>query len=106
LGGYFSILLSADNNELSGENGVRISNAETVKRNCFLVTSNGTEKGLECNAGQTFDGRQFVNITCSRAGFGGKGTPKGASFIFKIGGLTNPRMRNFVSYFKLYTLDQ
>ena len=107
LGGYFSILLSADHgNEATGVNGVRISNAETVKRNCFLVANTGKDKGLECNTGETADGRPFVNITCSRAGFGETGTAKGASFKFKIRGLTNPRMRHYVSYFKLYTLDQ
>ena len=100
LGGYFSILLSADR-----ANGVRISNAETVKQNCFLVTETGQDRGLECNTGETADGRPFVNITCSRAGFGATGTPKGASFKFKIKGLTNPRMRNHVSYFKMYTMD-
>lgn len=100
LGGYFSILLSADR-----ANGVRISNAETVKQNCFLVTETGQDRGLECNTGETADGRPFVNITCSRAGFGATGTTKGASFKFKIKGLTNPRMRNHVSYFKMYTMD-
>ena len=30
---------------------------------------------------------------------------KGQTLKFKIGGLTNPRMKNKLSYFKIYTMD-
>jgi len=53
----------------------------------------------------TEQNRSFVNITCDPAVFGPKGTEKGAELTFKITGLTNPRFKNYMSYFKLYTMD-
>jgi len=46
-----------------------------------------------------------VNITCDPEEFGPDGTEKGAELTFKITGLTNPRFKNYMSYFKLYTMD-
>ena len=99
LNGFFSFLLSEDDST-----GVMISNHETAQKSCFLVTPTG-DKGLECVTGQNDAGRFFVNVTCSQAGFGPKGTLKGQEFKFKLGGLTNPRTRNLKNYFKLYSMD-
>ena len=33
-------------------------------------------------------------------------TEKGEKFKFKIKGLTNPRLRNYTSFFKIYTMDE
>lgn len=100
LGGYFSILLSED-----VANGVTVSDPVTVKNNCYLVTG-ATQKGVGCVSGRTEEEqRHFVNITCDKNGFGSEGVGKNASLKFKIKGLTNPRMKNKLSYFKIYTMD-
>lgn len=73
-----------------------------------------TEKGLTCETGKTPDGRPLVNIKCTKAGFGDAivledkqdGTARGASFKFRIKGLTNPRLRGWPSYFKMFTMDR
>ena len=100
LGGYFSILLSED-----VANGVTVSDPVTVKNNCFLVTGSNS-KGVGCISGRTeLEQRHFVNITCDKNGFGADGVAKGTSLKFRIKGLTNPRMKNKLSYFKIYTMD-
>jgi len=99
--GFFSFLLSEDE-----QNGVKISDHDTVQNNCYLVTRTG-DKLIECTSGETEDdGRHFVNITCSEDGFGPYGTLKGQILSFKIKGLTNPRARFIDSYFQLYTMDE
>ena len=101
LGGQFSIVLSQDE-----DNGAGISNADKVEKNCFLISETGEEKGLDCKPGYSLErSRPYVNITCTRGGFGDTGSPAGSSFKFKISGLTNPRMRYFESLFSIYTLD-
>ena len=101
LGGQFSIVLSQGE-----DNGVGISNVDKVEKNCFLVSETGEEKGLDCKPGYSLErSRPYVNITCTRGGFGDVGSPAGSSFKFKISGLTNPRMRYFESLFSIYTLD-
>lgn len=71
-----------------------------------MVSETGQEKGLDCKPGYSFEkSRPYVNITCTRGGFGNNGSPVGSSFKFKISGLTNPRMRDFESLFSIYTLD-
>lgn len=95
VGGYFSILLSADS-----KNGVAITNAIIVKQNCFRVTTDGQEQGLDCATGATEEGnRPFVNVSCTRNVFGKTGTAKGEILKIKIRGLTNPRAQNYKSMF-------
>lgn len=101
MGGYFSILLSAD-----GKNGVGITSSQIVKENCFRITPSGEEQGLDCATGTTEEGnRPYVNISCTPV-FGTTGTAKGETLKFKIRGLTNPRAQNYKSEFFLYTMDE
>lgn len=97
--GFFSFLLSVDE-----ATGVTISNNDTVANNCYIIR-NGEPLSLECVTGETEERRSFVNITCTRAVFGNDGTAEGDIFEFRIKGLTNPRLKNMQSFFKLYTMD-
>ena len=60
---------------------------------------------IKCVSGVTEDNRSFVNITCIPDIFGYQGSEPNTNLMFKIGGLTNPRFRNWRSYFKMYTMD-
>ena len=86
-------------------NGVTVSDPVTVKNNCYVVNG-ASSKGVGCVSGRTeLEQRHFVNITCDKNGFGADGVAKGTSLKFRIKGLTNPRMKNKLSYFKIYTMD-
>jgi hypothetical protein len=67
IGGYFSILLSQDE-----ANGVTVTDANTVANNCFIVNG-GSTTGVECVSGVNEAGRNFVNVSCTSAGFGDGG---------------------------------
>lgn len=67
INGYFSFLLSKNY-----ANGVKISSAEIVENNCYLIRA-GSEVSLTCKTGLTEDGRTYVNATCSRDIFGSYG---------------------------------
>ena len=67
--------------------------------------ADGEAEPIKCVSGVTEDNRSYVNITCIPAVFGYEGSEPNANLMFKIGGLTNPRFRDWRSYFKMYTLD-
>jgi len=101
--GYFSFLLSEDE-----ANGVKVSDNSLVENSCYLMegaSETGKATPVKCATGVTEQGRSFVNITCIPSVFGNGGTAADSKLMFKIGGLTNPRFKDFVSEFKLYTMD-
>ena len=67
--------------------------------------SGGASTGVECVSGVNEAGRNFVNVSCTEAGFGAEGAAPGSEVKLEIGGLTNPRKANKQSYIKIYTLD-
>jgi hypothetical protein len=99
-GGAFGFLLSEDT-----ANGVTLSEGAP---SCYYMDGgrSGSERLLTCERGVTEEGRAFVKIICDATTFGIKGTPKGVQLMFKITGLTNPRLAGYKSYFKLYTMDK
>jgi hypothetical protein len=98
--GYYRIqMLNLKNNK------VQVTNTATFSNECFIIRS-GTEAGLECQAGMNLDDVQHVDIKVTRAVFGERGTEKDSQIQLKVGGLTNPRIVNEFSFFKVYSLDQ
>ena len=69
------------------------------------ASESGQATPIKCVTGVTEQNRSFVNITCIQSVFGNGGTAPDTKLMFKIGGLTNPRFKDFVSEFKLYTMD-
>lgn len=100
VGGYYRIQMQNLKN-----NKVQVTDMATFRNECYLIR-NETEAGLECEAGEDLDNLQHVDIKVTRAAFGELGTEKSSQIHLKVGGLTNPRIVNELSYFSVYSLDQ
>lgn len=99
VGGFFRILLDDYKN-----NQVKITDPKSFNQNCFLIRGQ-LELGLDCQAGVNNDELEIIDIKCTAAVFGEKGTPKDFKMKIKITGLTNPRIRNELSVFRIFSLD-
>ena len=75
-----------------------------MENSCYVVNG-GASTGVECVSGVNEAGRNFVNVSCTKAGFGEEGAAPDSEVQLKIGGLTNPRKAFKESYIKIYTLD-
>lgn len=100
VGGFFRIQMDDYKN-----NQVKITDPAQFNQNCFLIRGN-LEFGLDCRAGATIDELEFIDIKCTAAIFGDKGTPIDYKMKIKITGLTNPRIKNELSVFRIFSLDQ
>lgn len=98
--GFFRIEMSNYKNNM-----VKLTDPSSFDNNCILIEDN-KEIGVECTSGQTLDELEYIDIKCSKLIFGEKGTPKDKNLKFKIKGLTNPRIKNEFSFFKIFSLDQ
>lgn len=100
VGGYFRIQFSNYKN-----NVVKVTDQSSFKSNCFLVTDKDEDVGIECSPGFNIDEIGFIDIKCTATLFGDKGTPKEYPLKFKVTGLTNPRIKNELSFFRIFSMD-